>query len=165
MKIFNVIFRNEEKKHDPEYSDTVGMLFTDEDRKVKSRFEMQGNNRIIISKDGTKRNPEFSSLSEIFGDKVEFDMSTIKEMVESLEDDTLQFKGQVSTEDKNNMASKEDANSFEKIMMYMKKEIKKIDSVKKKEKDTDKVKHLMKNFIDNLKRIDLSPRVLDAEDA
>jgi hypothetical protein len=98
---------------------------------------------------------------------MEFDMSTIKEMVESLEDDTYQFKrnkDDPSSNNKLNTTPKEDQQSYERIMSYMKKEISKIDNVNETEKNPQIVRKLMKDFINNLKRIDLSPRVMDDED-
>lgn len=96
-------------------------------------------------------------------------MSTIKEMVESLEEDSfLHFRSQTKTDFITqkasfdpNIADDKKQNSFEKIIKYMKKEIGRIDAVKKRDRNPDRVQKMMKEFLVNLKRIELTPSFTD----
>lgn len=88
-------------------------------------------------------------------------MSTIKEMVESLEDDSFHFIQHMHTDlskhNQNINANDETKqNSFDKIIKYMKKEINKIDKIRKNEKNKDKVQLMIKEFLVNLKCIEVS---------
>lgn len=163
-------FRGGHKKEEieAEETDTVGLLFGEvASQKVIAKPDSEID-KIVITREGHKRGPEYNSLSEIFADKVDFDMSTIKEMVESLEEDTLNFRAHAKTEISKPRVSlklpqrdEQTQNSFEKIIKYMKKEISKIDAVKRREKDNSKVEKMMKDFIGSLKGIELSPRVMN----
>ena len=124
-------------KNDPESSDTVGMLFTNDQKLQQAKMDITPD-KIVVTKD--QKRSEFNSISEIFGEKVEFDMSTIKEMVESLEEDSLHFRANSRSEMDNKSfkltpRGDQSQNSFEKIIKYMKTEITKIDQVKRKERD------------------------------
>ena len=88
-------------------------------------------------------------------------MSTIKEMVESLEDDSFHFIQHVHSDlskHNQNMNSLDEIkqNSFDKIIKYMKKEINKIDKIRKNEKNKDKVQLMIKEFLVNLKWIEVN---------
>ena len=156
---------------EPDNLDTVGLIFTEDDDNKKQRQQSEPSlEKIIVAKENNKRGSEFNSISEIFADRIDFDMSTIKEMVESLEEDSFHFRAHAKTElskptGQLNLAARDEQaqNSFEKIIKYMKKEINRIDAVKKRERDSQKVNQMMKDFICNLKRIELSPRTLDDE--
>ncbi|CAI2376183.1 unnamed protein product [Moneuplotes crassus] len=156
---------------DPEKSDTIGLILEEE---AKSKPERQDiaiekqdstSEKPSATKDIHKKVSEFNSLSEIFGDRVDFDMSTIKEMMESLEEDSFQFANSKTEINKPKAGLKltprdeRSQNSFEKIIKYMKKEISKIDTVKRREKNPEKVANIIKNFIQNVKRIEISPRI------
>lgn len=163
-------YRNENKGEN-EVSDTVGMIFTEEESKKIKDNSGTLPEKILVAKEQYKKGQEYSSLSEIFADKMDFDMSTIKEMVESLEEDNLNFRGNVKVDSVKTKAGynltprdEKSQNSFEKIIKYMKKEISKIDAVKKSDSDPTKAALLMKDFISSLKKIELSPRVPEPED-
>ena len=108
-------------------------------------------------------NFEINSISEILAEKGDLDMSTIKEMVESLEEDSLYFINnaqQKATKHREILSVNSfdglKQNSIDKIIKYMKKEIHKIDRLKSKEKNKEKVQNLIKKFILSLKQIDIS---------
>jgi hypothetical protein len=162
-------YRNEKNENEAEEYDTVGMIFSEEVKRHTPKPDITPD-KIQISKDPYFRKGEYNSLSEIFADRVDFDMSTIKEMVESLEEESLHFRINPNNDLQKPKSSirltprdDQSQNSFEKIIKYMKSEISKIDAVKKHEKDSQKVAKLMKDFIHNLKHIELSPRVLDED--
>jgi len=153
-------FSGEANKGENENSEPIGDFFSeDEPKRAKPRKELS-NEKIVINKDHIRKGPDFNSISEIFADKVDFDMSTIKEMVESLEEDSMYFRSQMNTDNAKlkileaNSFDERKQNSFEKIIKYMKKEIRKIDKLKKRE-NKEKIQQMIKDFLINLKRIEL----------
>jgi hypothetical protein len=145
------------------------MIFADYVKKQSAKMDTTPD-KIVVSNNSYFKMGEYNSISEIFADKIDFDMSAIKEMVESLEEESLHFRASNKSDfqkPKSNLRltprDDQSQNSFEKIIKYMKNEISKIDAVKKHERDSQKVAKLMKDFIHNLKRIELSPRVLDED--
>jgi len=59
--------------------------------KIKQEKGDNSTEKIVFTKESHKKVGEYNSLSEIFGERMDFDMSTIKEMVESLEEDSFLF--------------------------------------------------------------------------
>ncbi|CAI2373899.1 unnamed protein product [Moneuplotes crassus] len=147
----------------PEKSDTIGLILEEE---CKSKPENQDNTaeKYSVQKEISKKAIEFGSLSEIFGDKIDFDMSTIKEMVESCEVDSFYFANSTAKENKLESGLKftqredKQQNNFDKIIKYMKKEVLKMDTIKRSEKNPEKLANILKNFIQNLKKIEISPK-------
>ena len=127
-----------------------------------SHFDSISEQKQRNTKDSIKRSVDFNSLSEILAEKASIDMPAIKEMVESLEEDSINYRFHTRTDsfgNKNLQISAYDEqkqSNFDQIIKYMKKEITKIDSLKKHEKDDQKIQHMVKNLLSNLKRIELS---------
>ena len=159
--IFKNMFRVEANKQENDNQEAVGFLFSEDESKQGKPKTDQSNEKPHHSKDYIKLKPDLNSISEILAEKVDFDMSTIKEMVESLEDDSLHFIHHVHPEQSKlnqNMSSLDEIkqNSFDKIIKYMKNEINRIDKLRRKDKNKEKVQSMIKEFLVNLKRIELN---------
>lgn len=149
---------------------TLFLFIEEETKQQKPKNVNDSTEKTPLGKFDIRRSGDFNSISEIIAEKGEYDMSAIKEMVETLEEDSYQLRLKSRAEPFYNKAlhvssfDEQKQNDFEKIIKYMKKEITKIDSLKQTETDDQKIQKMMKDFFINLKRIELSPMLADDQE-